>query len=614
MENDKEMSEEHKVTQQIAENETARTVEQMQAHSAEEREEHEDHAEHTVDYSGLSKKQLLEEMRELLRKADYLHTDAQVNELRSVFDEIFEKEKEEALQHFVAEGGTEDDFEYRKADEDKEFFYAFNEFKKRRAAALKDLEQSRDKNLHAKNQILERLREIVDGEETTDSISTIKKIQEEWKSIGPVPASQNKNIWASYNALMDRYYDNRSIYFELKELDKKKNLESKLELCAKAEALLEVEDLKEAIRQLNELHEEFKHIGPVPSEEQEALWLRFKAASDAVYLRRKDYFEEQKEVYKRNLEVKEGLIKKLESLQDFKGDRIREWNSKTKEVLDIQKEWESVGPVPKENGKEINRTFWGYFKRFFHNKNQFFKELDELRLVNKGKAEALISEAEALMNSTDWQNSSNRLIKLQDEWRQLGPTPEKVRNELYRRFKAACDTFFENRRQANKEATKEYEANLKAKMEICDKIIQESKSDNPSPDRLEELIQAYNAIGFVPRKNIKEAASRFNEAVEGYIAKLGDGGLDLDDFLFRLNLNKLQADPNSNRVLNKKEHGIRKQIADLENNITLWKNNLEFFAASRTADKLKNQFDEKIEKAEQEVEKLKKRLSIIREF
>src|SRR5690606_2860066 len=385
-------------------------------------------------------------------------------------------------------------------------------------------------------------------------------------------------------------------------------------LCAKAEALLEVEDLKEAIRQLNELHEEFKHIGPVPSEEQEALWLRFKAASDAVYLRRKDYFEEQKEVYKRNLEVKEGLIKKLESLQDFKGDRIREWNSKTKEVLDIQKEWESVGPVPKENGKEINRTFWGYFKRFFHNKNQFFKELDELRLVNKGKAEALISEAEALMNSTDWQNSSNRLIKLQDEWRQLGPTPEKVRNELYRRFKAACDTFFENRRQANKEATKEYEANLKAKMEICDKIIQESKSDNPSPDRLEELIQAYNAIGFVPRKNIKEAASRFNEAVEGYIAKLGDGGLDLDDFLFRLNLNKLQADPNSNRVLNKKEHGIRKQIADLENNITLWKNNLEFFAASRTADKLKNQFDEKIEKAEQEVEKLKKRLSIIREF
>src|SRR5690606_20663447 len=499
MENDKEMSEEHKVTQQIAENETARTVEQMQAHSAEEREEHEDHAEHTVDYSGFSKNQLLEEMRELLRKADYLHTDAQVNELRSVFDEIFEKEKEEALQHFVAEGGSEDDFEYRKADEDKEFFYAFNEFKKRRAAALKDLEQSRDKNLHAKNQILERLREIVDGEETTDSISTIKKIQEEWKSIGPVPASQNKNIWASYNALMDRYYDNRSIYFELKELDKKKNLESKLELCAKAEALLEVEDLKEAIRQLNELHEEFKHIGPVPSEEQEALWLRFKAASDAVYLRRKDYFEEQKEVYKRNLEVKEGLIKKLESLQDFKGDRIREWNSKTKEVLDIQKEWESVGPVPKENGKEINRTFWGYFKRFFHNNNQFFKELDELRLVNKGKAAALISEAEALMNSTDWQNSSNRLIKLQDEWRQLGPTPEKVRNELYRRFKAACDTFFENRRQANKEATKEYEANLKAKMEICDKIIQESKSDNPSPDRLEELIQAYNAIGFVPR-------------------------------------------------------------------------------------------------------------------
>ena len=611
MENDKEMSEDNKVTQQLAEKETALREEEQVTPSTDEQEEQEGR---TTDFSGLSKKQLLEQLKDQVRKADYVQSDALVNELKSFYDEIFDKEKEEALQVFVSEGGIADDFEYRKADEDKEFFYVFSEKKKKRGAALKELEQSKDKNLQAKNLILDRLRELVDGEETTDSISTIKKIQEEWKNIGPVPSSQNKNIWASFNALMDRFYDNRSIYFELKELDRKKNLETKLELCVKAEALQEVEDLKEAIKQLNDLHEEFKHIGPVPREDQEDLWTRFKKASDAVYLRRKDYYEDQKEVFKRNLIAKELLIKRLEALQDYKADRIKDWNSKTKEVLDIQKEWEAIGPVPKENGKEINRAFWGFFKKFFHNKNLFFKELDELRVVNKDKAEALIAEAEAQVSSTDWQSSTNILINLQEQWKNLGPTPEKVRNELYKRFKAACDTFFDNRRQANKEATKEFEENLSLKMEICNKISEESKGDDLSPERLEELIQQYNAIGFVPRKSIKEAAAKFNGAVEGYITRMGNEGVALDDFLFRLNLNKIQADPNSTRVLNKKEHGIRKQIADLENNITLWKNNLEFFAASRTADKLKDQFDEKIEKAEQEVEKLKKRLSIIREF
>ena len=611
MENDKDMSKEDKVTQELAEKEA---VASQQEHNTNPTEEEQEQEVPSVDFSTFSKNQLLEELKDQVKTGDFLKTDSIVTELKSFYDEIFEKEKEEALKSFTAEGGSVDDFQYRRSDEDKEFFKIFSDFKGKRALVLKEVEQSKDKNLFAKTQILDRLRDIVDGEETTDSISTIKKIQEEWKSIGPVPASQNKNVWASFNALMDRFYDNRSIYFELKELDRKKNLEGKLELCAKAEQLQEVEDLQEAIRLLNDLHEEFKYIGPVPREEQEKVWKRFKAASDAVYSRRKDFYEDQKEVFQRNLEIKEGLIKKLEEYKDFKADRIRDWNSKTKEVLDIQKQWEAVGAVPKENGKEINRAFWGLFKSFFHNKNIFFKELDDLRIANKEKAEAIIATAEAQVESTDWQSSSNILIKLQDEWKHLGPTPEKARNELYHRFKTACDTFFENRRQANKEATQEYEENLALKTAVCEKITMASKGDDLSPENLEELIKEYNAIGFVPRKSIKEIGAKFNQAVEAYIDRMGADGVDLDDFLFRLDLNKIQADANGTRVLNKKEHGIRKQIADLENNISLWKNNLEFFASSKTADKLKGQFDEKIEKAEMEVEKLKKRLAIIREF
>nr|WP_317174865.1 DUF349 domain-containing protein [Pararhodonellum marinum] len=578
--------------------------------SEEEHHEDDDH----IDYSEFSKKQLISALKELLQGSNYMKADKSVHEIKTHFDELLSKEKDDALKQFISDGGVEADFEFRNSDEDRQFFILYHDFREKKSAQYKELERSKETNLHAKNKILNTLRELVDGEETTHSISTIKAIQEDWKKIGPVPSSQNRNLWASYNALMDRFYDNRSIYFELKELDRKKNLESKLELCEKAEALVNVKDLKEAIKLLNDLHEEFKHIGPVPREEQESLWQRFKEASDAIYSRRKEYYESQKEVFKVNQDKKEGLIEKLNTFTDFTASRIKEWNIKTKEILEIQKEWEKIGPVPREVGKDINRAFWGAFKQFFHNKNLFFKELDEIRQANKLKAEALITRAEEVMDSSEWQDTANTLIGLQKEWKEIGPTPEKVRDELYKRFKSACDTFFENKRKANKQVSKEFDTNLELKEAICQKINTAAASDDLSPDELEKLILEYQAIGFVPRKNIKEIAAKFNDAVDTYVKNMGLEGVKRDEFLFRLNLNKIQGDPNLNRVLNKKEHGIRKQISDLENNVTLWRNNLEFFASSKTADKLKDQFDEKIEKAEKEIEKLKKKLSIIREF
>lgn len=617
MSNEKEVSEEDKVTQTnevIQEVEGSEiTNEKMPEPEAVEH-EHEEEVAESVDYSNFSKNQLLTSLKQLLESGKYLKVDGQVNEIKSHFDEIFHKEKEAALEEFTKNGGSTDDFEYRPSEKDRSLFAAFNEFRERKTEFLKEQEKNKEKNLIAKNAILDRLRELVDGEETTHSINTIKHIQDDWKKIGPVPAAQNRNLWASFNALMDRFYDNRSIYFELKELDRKKNLEQKMDICEKAEALVALTDLKDAIKILNELHEEFKHIGPVPRDEQETLWNRFKAASDAVYSRRKEFYDGQKESLKENLQKKEVLIKKLEADADYKGSKIKDWNSKTKEILGLQKEWESIGPVPRENGKEINKQFWGLFKHFFQNKNHFFKELDEIRQLNKKKAEELIEKAESLKENKDWQQTANQMISLQQDWKQIGPTPEKVRDDLYQRFKNACDSFFENRRNSNKQVNKEFEQNLQAKEELIKKIKEEAGGGSTKESSLEEYIAKFNSLGFVPRKNMKEIVHKFNEAVDEYVKNLGFAGGAKDDFLFRLNLNKLQSDPNSNRVLNKKEHGIRKQIADLENNVTLWRNNIEFFASSKTADKLKNQFDEKIQKAESEIDKLKKKLTILKEF
>ena len=591
----------------VTSNESSSAGKEESEESEEEEEEY--------DFNNYTKAQLIKVLKDFVHEQNFVRRDGLVQEIKNHYDEYYLKEQEEALDQFLKDGGEKDGFVYRGTDEDREFFASYQLFKEKKHQQFKDLEKSKEKNANDKNLILDQLRAIVDGEETTNSIETIKKIQDDWKKIGPVPHSQNKNLWASYNALMDRFYDNRSIYFELKELDRKKNLDSKLELCSKAEALSEMEDVKEAIKSLNDLHEEFKHIGPVPREDQEALWQRFKSASDAIYNKRKAYYDSQREVFKANQVLKEKLIEKLEEFKSFKAEKIRDWNTKTKEILALQKEWEAIGPVPREAGKEINKTFWGLFKQFFHHKNLFFKELDEIRQQNKEKAEKLIESAETHIDSTDWKNSSNELIQLQKQWKELGPMPEKFRDDLYNRFKKACDTFFDNRRNANKENNKAFEENLVAKEKVCQEILDAAKDeDQTSSENLEKLIQEYNEIGFVPRKSMKDISNKFNTAVNEYVSKLELEGESKDDFLFRLNLNKLQADPNSNKVLNKKEHGIRRQITDLENNITLWRNNLEFFAASKTADKLKDQFEEKIEKAEQEVDKLKKKLSIIREF
>ncbi|MGM0947207.1 MAG: DUF349 domain-containing protein [Bacteroidota bacterium] len=608
--------EEEEKNQPEVSSEKAETSSEDEKDSAEDTEEtEEDHSEEELDLTDLDKSQLLEVLKDKVKgEAAVMKIDRVVNEIKAAFDEFTSKEREEAFEKFKAEGGVEDDFDFRPSEEEREFNQYYFEFRKQVSTLRKEAERQKEKNLETKTDILNRLRELVDGEETTLSMNAIKAIQEEWKAIGPVPSSQNRSLWASYNALMDRFYDNRSIYFELKELDRKKNLESKLELCEKAEALKTVPDLKEAIKSLNELHEEFKHIGPVPRDEQEALWQRFKSASDAVYDRRKEFYDSQKEVFKKNQTEKEALIEKLNAFKDFKADRIKDWNTKTKEILEIQKAWEKIGQVPRESGREINKAFWSGFKQFFHQKNLFFKELDEIRASNQSKAEELIKKAEELKDSTDWQSTANDLIKLQQEWKKLGPTPEKSRDALYKRFKNACDEFFENRRSSNKQANSEYEANYKAKQEVCQEIIAAAAGEEPGEQELTDLVGKFNEIGFVPRKNMKEIQAQFKAAVDTYLEKLNPDNFDREDFLFRLNLNRIQSDPNAVKTFNKKEHGIRKQISDLENNITLWKTNLEFFAASKTADKLKDQFDVKIQKAEEEIEKLKKRLSILREF
>ena len=578
--------------------------------------EHEDHQddEEELDFEQFDKKQLVDFLISIKDDSDYRKIDRVLKEIRPKYDEYFETEKKEAWEKFKAESEEEvdeNDFEYKGDELDQKFNDYYNLLRSRKNDFFSNLEKQKEENLKRKQEILDKIRELVDGEETNVSIDAIKELQREWKTVGPVPPGQNKTLWANYNALLDRFYDARSIYFELKELDRKKNLRAKLELCERAEALDKLENIKDAVIELNELHEEFKHIGPVPKEDQEPLWIRFKAASDNIYAKRKEFVEGLKKDLHQNLEKKSKLAEEVVSFTEFDSERINEWNAKTKEIIELQKKWESIGGLPRDKAKEVNKAFWGNFKKFFNNKNAFFKRLEAKRGENLKIKEELVEKAEALKDSQEWDKTAQELKKLQQEWKEIGPVPEKFRNEVYQRFKAACDHFFDQRRAQNNEQNKEFEENYKNKLEICDKLEEIANQETLDLDLIYDLVDEYAMLGFVPRNVIKKMHNRFDEVCNRLVKHDSLFDEDREELRMNIQVNKLKGSPHGGRKLQRKENAIRRKINALESDISTWKNNLEFFADSKTADALKDDFNEKIEKANEELEDLKRQLDIL---
>ncbi|HMP99359.1 MAG TPA: DUF349 domain-containing protein [Cyclobacteriaceae bacterium] len=574
-------------------------------------EHHED--ELSFDLTGKGKSEMLLMLKDLLKEDNFKRIDLGIKELKSHYDELQEQERKLALEKFVAEGGAEADFDYRADKTDIDFDANYKLLKDRRNKYFKELEEKKSNNLVRKQEVLEKLRAFVDAEETNISFDNFKKLQEEWKSIGNVPAAQARSLWANYKALVDRFYDNRSIYFELKELDRKKNLDAKLELCQRAENLNAIESLKDAVKELNELHHEFKHVGPVPADEQEAVWQRFKAASDAIYAKRDAFVADLQKELNVHLETKRAICNEIAAFADFNSDRIKDWNQKTKEVLELQKKWEAAGAVPRSKAKDINKKFWSAFKQFFNNKGLFFKKLDHEREANLKLKQELVQQAEALKESKEWEKAAAEFKALQNKWREIGPVPERLREKIYADFKAACDYFFVQRRTVSGEKDQEFKKNLESKQQIVDELKKLAAEGTGTPDQFKNLAAAFEAEGFVPRKHIQRIRQAFNEAVEVFMNSLTSlSEADKNMLMVEVQMMGLKNDPRAKQKLIQKEQIIRKKIQKVENDLAVWKNNLEFFAHSKNADKFKDEFNGKIEDAAQQLTQLKHQLKILR--
>ena len=566
-----------------------------------------------TDFSTFSKSDFSKFLKELSQEPNVRRADKQLRDLKPALDDLREQVREIALNRFIAEGGKAEDFSIRKDDDDLIIDGAIKLLREKSVKFNREQEENKKANLNKKTELLSRLRAVVEHENASVGFQEFKKLQNEWRAAGAVPQAYNKELWASYHALVDRFFDNRSIYLELLELDRKKNLSVKNELCVRAEKLSELKEgvaLSAVLRELNELHNEWKHVGPVPREEKEALWTRFKSASDNIYKKRDERLRESNLRLKGNLETKKELLARIESLKDFNSTSVKEWNEKTKEIGELQKLWLAAGPVERSKSKGINKPFWSLIKSFFSRKGQFFKTLDSARQENLNRKKSLIDRVIALKSLEDPAAAIDEVKEIQKEWKTIGPVPDRVSNKLFGEFKTACDYFFEHRRNSYEAADKALDENLRIKNQIILEVGVLSGEENFN--RVKELSAQFHSTGFVPKEQIQTIRDNFRLAVDKFILTLPETDQKRDKAMLELEMAAASSDPNASRRIQQQEQMIRKKLGAAENELALLKNNVEFFARSKNADSVREEFRIRIESAQNEVDSLKSRLRLIR--
>jgi hypothetical protein len=563
---------------------------------------------HKEDFSQYSKEELLNFLKELKIENNYQEANSILKNIRHQYDYLFEIEQQAALQKYIEDGSLAEDFKYRKDEISTAFDAAYASLKEKITTFFSGLEKQKHKNLEIKKQLLEQMRAIISSDESADSFQAFKKLQETWKATGQVPLADAKELWASYQALTDIFYNNRSVYFELKELDRRKNLSLKQEIVAKVEQLLAHTNIQTAFNEMRKLQDEFRHVGPVPKEDHEPIWTKLKVASDALHTKRQSFLEELTKIKEANYAIKVALIEKLKEHQDFVSEKIDEWKEKTNVVLAIQEEWKKVGQIPEDKLKELSKDFWALGKKFFSNKNAFFKKLDAKRQENYDKKALLCEKAEALKDSEDFAATSKALIQLQKEWAKVGQVPIKYKDSIYIRFKNACDSFFQQQRDIKTQAETALLDNLKAKEAYLIELEAKLKANIAETEEgLFNHVQKWEEFGFVPMDHKKMIQDKFRSALLAIIDKMP---LDVEA-KEKLQL-KIEVKQGGSKQVESLLKELQKKASIIKAEIEQYNNNMAFFANSPKASALKEQITAKITEAEVELKKLNDKLRILK--
>ena len=570
-------------------------------------------AEPAVNYSEKSLAELVKLFEELVQNEERMKMSKDAEAIKSAFYKRLQKEKADAglAAEPVAEVDEAEDIEVAEvpaaeetvsvnpfAEIERGFKTIYNTYRKERAEYNRQLEKERENNLALKEAVIADLKALLEKQEDVNAtFPEFREIQNRWRAVGPVPAQSYRNINETYQLYVEQFYDMVKINRELRDLDFKKNLEAKEEFCAQAETLAESSNVVEAFRELQKLHEQWKEFGPVAKEFRDQIWDRFKAATAVVNKKYQAFFEGMKEQQAENLQKKTVLCEKVEEIAEREVTSSNEWNAFSKEIEDIQKEWKTIGFASRKDNQKIYDRFRAACDKFYGRKRDFYNEYKDSINVNLEKKVAICEEAEALKTSTDWKKTADRYIALQKEWKEIGAVPRKKSEQLWKRFRAACDEFFAER-DKNAKPENDFYGNLKAKQRLVEEIkAYEITGTEADAEALKAFQARWNEIGFVPFKEKDKIAQAYKDAVHekfpnnGRNARRGRGG-------------KPQ--------LSEKDRLIQKYHA-LEQDIVTYENNIGFFAMSKNSEPLIKQMQERIAQAKEELKALAEQVKALNE-
>lgn len=550
-----------------------------------------------------------------LAEADAIPEKQELDALKQAFYKIHKADVAAARAQFVENGGEPEAFLPAPNVLEDEFKAAMNVIKQKRAELQAEQDRLKEENLKKKQDILERIKALsATPEEANQGYKEFKELQAQWKELQPVPAEKVNELWKTYQLYVEQYYDQLKLNNEFREYDFKKNLEIKTRLCETAEKLSEETDVISAFQQLQALHQEFKETGPVAKELREEIWARFKAASTAVNKRHQQFFEDLKKKEEENLARKTALCEKIEAIDTAAIKKVAEWESQTQAIIELQKEWRTIGFAPQKMNVKIFERFRNACDRFFTEKAAFFKRLKEEQAQNLAKKTELCEKAEALKDSTDWKATADQLMQIQKEWKAIGAVPKKYSESLWQRFIGACDYFFEQKNKNSASQRSEEKGNLQKKEAVIEKLKalldNEEETENDKQAAVKELMKEWNETGHVPFKDKDRLYKTYHDIVDQLFKALNMSASrrKLDNFK-----NSLKNDAKEGgQGLPRERERLMRAYEIKRNEIKTYENNLGFLTcSSKKGSSLLNEMNKKMEKLKEELQLLKEKIAAI---
>jgi archaellum component FlaC len=567
-----------------------------------------------VDYSGFPRKELVETLALIVENRPPAEIIDDVARIKEFFYKKTKAEFNEKRLNFAKEGGNIEDYKSEPDELENRIKVILETYRSRRSDFNRIQESEKQENLRRKIEIIEQIKDLVNREEAINkTFQEFRNLQNSWHSTGIVPQTAVKDLWENYHHSVEMFYDYIKINRELRDLDLRKNLESKIVLCEKAEELLMEPNAVTAFKLLQDYHNQWREIGPVPHENKNDVWERFREATTKVNKRHHEFFEKQKDDQKKNLDAKTALCEKVEEIAAGEILTFADFKEKSDAILECQKLWKTIGFAPKKHNNKIYQRFRTACDNFFEKKRTFFADSKEIQVKNLQLKTELCLKAEALQESTDWKETSEMLIRLQKEWKETGPVPKKYSEKIWKRFRKACDTFFTRKSEFFAGRDTSYEDNLKSKLAI----IEELEAFDPGDDmkagfeKLKDIQKRWTEIGYVPFNRKEEIARRYKEALNKKFDKLKLDDEDKNILRYRSKVDIAKSNPRAASKVRGEREKFYSRIKQLESDIVLWENNIGFFAKSAKADTMIREVEEKIAEAKRNIKILEEKVKLI---